>query len=67
MPHCTINSTKSYKRQGATFAVLLMVLFRKEAKGGGGAESNSNPLIHYLKLTINLLNDLFWGNANDMN
>ena len=37
MPHCTINSTKSYKRQGATFAVpLLMVLFRKEAKGGVG-------------------------------
>ena len=64
MPHCTINSTMSYKRQGATFAVLLMVLFRKEATGWGG-ESNSNPLIHYLKLTINLINDLFWGNAND--
>ena len=63
MPHCIINSTKSYKCQGDTFAVpLLMVLFRKEAKGvgGGGEESNSNPLIHYLKLTINLINDLFW-------
>lgn len=50
-----------------------MVLFRKEAKGEKKKkESNSNPLIHYLKLTINLINDLFWvmpmiGNANDMN
>lgn len=74
MPHCIINSTKSYKCQGDTFAVpLLMVLFRKEAKGEKKKkESNSNPLIHYLKLTINLINDLFWvmpmiGNANDMN